>query len=58
MNITYDKITEIFYLADDFCKEFYAVLDKNSLGENPKRKPVMSLSEIFINVLSKRHNKK
>ena len=47
MNITYDKITEIFYLADDFCKEFYAVLDKNSLGKNPKRKPVMSHSEII-----------
>ena len=47
MNITHDKITEIFYLADDFCKEFYAVLDKNSLGKNQKRKPMMSHSEII-----------
>jgi hypothetical protein len=52
MNITNDKITEIFYLADDFCKEFHAFLDKQSLTDNTikkvvRKKPILSHSEII-----------
>jgi hypothetical protein len=52
MNITNDKITEIFYLADDFCKNFYPFLDKQSLTDNTikkvvRKRPILSHSEII-----------
>ena len=52
MNITNDKITEIFYLADDFCKNFYSFLDEQSLTDNTikkvvRKKPILSHSEII-----------
>lgn len=31
--ITEDKVTEIFCIADDFCKEFYAEIEKHALAE-------------------------
>lgn len=31
--ITEDKVTEIFCIADDFCKEFYAEIEKHALPE-------------------------
>jgi len=46
MNFTEDKITEIFYLADEFCKEFEAYLSSKIIGNKPKRKPTMTVSEV------------
>jgi hypothetical protein len=47
MNISDSKITEIFYLTDDFCIEFFKTMKAHTLGNKPKRKPVMSTSEII-----------
>lgn len=47
MNITTDKVTEIFYLTDEFCKEFIAVLSPFKMGNAPKRKPLMADSEVI-----------
>lgn len=47
MNISKDKITEIFYLADEFCKEFEKTVSNHTLGNEPKRKPKMSQSEVI-----------
>lgn len=47
MQLSDDKITEIFYLADEFCKEFELVVSKHSLGNKPKRTPKMSQSEVI-----------
>jgi len=46
MNFTEDKITEIFYLADEFCKEFDAYLSSFVIGNKAKRKPTMTVSEV------------
>jgi hypothetical protein len=46
MNFTEDKITEIFYLADEFCKEFDAYLSAKIIGNKHKRKPTMTVSEV------------
>ena len=47
MQLTKDKITEIFYLADEFCQQFYKTVSKHQLGNKPKRKPRMSQSEVI-----------
>jgi len=47
MTVSDDKITEIFYLADDFCNEFEKSIKKHLLGNKPKKKPRMSCSEII-----------
>jgi Transposase DDE domain len=47
MNITKDKITEIFYLSDEFCNNFFAAIKSNLIGNAPKRKPRMSESEVI-----------
>lgn len=47
MRITKDKITEIFYLTDEFCKEFDKNISKHQIGNKPKRKPKMSNSEVI-----------
>lgn len=47
MQLTKDKITEIFYLTDEFCQEFVKTISKHSLGNKPKRKPKMSQSEVI-----------
>jgi len=41
------KITEIFYLIDEFCIEFDQSIKKHTLGNKPKRKPRMSCSEVI-----------
>ena len=46
MNFTEDKITEIFYLADEFCKDFDAYLSSFVIGNKAKRKPTMTVSEV------------
>lgn|SRR5690606_28298262 len=45
--INFNKITDIFCLADEFCQQFTPFLQKHSIGNKPKRPPVMSQSEII-----------
>ena len=45
--IIYSKITEIFCIVDEFCKEYDQVVDKHLLGNPAKRPLVMSKSEII-----------
>jgi hypothetical protein len=47
MTLTDDKITEIFYLIDEFCIEFDKSVEKHILGNKPKRTPKMSPSEVI-----------
>lgn len=47
MTLTDTKITEIFYLADEFCIEFHNSIKNRLLGNAPKRKPRMSCSEVI-----------
>lgn len=49
--ITESKVTEIFCIADDFCKEFEVEMAKNSLPSSPdapkrRRKRMMSDAEV------------
>src|SRR5680860_542465 len=47
MTLTDDKITEIFYLIDEFHIEFDKSIEKHLLGNEPKRTPKMSSSEVI-----------
>ncbi|MEB2778745.1 IS982 family transposase, partial [Algoriphagus sp. D3-2-R+10] len=47
MVLSNSKITEIFYLVDEFCIEFEQTIKKHTLGNKPKRKPKMSCSEVI-----------
>lgn len=47
MTLTDNKITDIFYLIDEFCIEFDKSVEKRLLGNKPKRKPNMSHSEVI-----------
>lgn len=47
MYFTQDKITEIFYLTDEFCREFQKSIQGHLLGNPPKKKPKMSQSEVI-----------
>lgn len=42
MTLTDSKITEIFYLIDEFCIEFDKSIEKHLLGNKPKRTAKMS----------------
>ena len=50
--ITESKVTEIFCIADDFCKEFEVEMAKNVLPSSPsaskrRRKRIMSDAEVI-----------
>jgi hypothetical protein len=45
--IIYSKITEIFCIVDEFCKEYDQIVDKHLLGNPAKRPSIMSKSEII-----------
>lgn len=47
MQLSSDKIIEIFYLTDEFCKEFQEIISVHSIGNKPKRKPKMTQSEVI-----------
>ena len=52
--ITESKVTEIFCIADDFCKEFEVEMAKNALPSSPeapkrRRKRMMSDAEVIPN---------
>lgn len=55
MVLTDDKITDIFYLTDDFCKEFEHSIKKHLIGNTAKKKPIMSSSEV-ITIMILFHN--
>jgi hypothetical protein len=38
MYFTQDKITEIFYLTDQFCSEFQKSIQVHLLGNSPQKK--------------------
>ena len=52
MNLSKDKVTEIFYFADNFCKEFYKAIEVHAIEDGgkarrePRRKPKMSSGEV------------
>lgn len=45
--IIYSKITEIFCIVDEFCKEYDQIVGKHLLGNPAKRPSIMSKSEII-----------
>jgi hypothetical protein len=45
--ICFDKITEIYSLADEFCQDFEQQTSSFILGNKPKRPPRMSTSEVI-----------
>ena len=45
--IIYSKVTEIFCLVDEFCKEYAEIVDKALIGNPAKRPSVMSQSEVI-----------
>jgi hypothetical protein len=47
MNITKDKITEIFYITDEFCKNFKNSIEAHLIGNKPKKQPIMTESEVI-----------
>ena len=53
MNLSKDKVTEIFYFMDNFCKEFYKSIEAHAIEESgkarrePRRKPKMSSGEVI-----------
>ncbi len=47
MQLSEDKITEIFYLVDEFCVEFNKNISAYQIGKKAKKKPKMSQSEVI-----------
>lgn len=47
MQLSEDKITEIFYLVDEFCIEFNKNISAYQIGKEAKKKPKMSQSEVI-----------
>ena len=45
--ICFDKITEIYSIVDEFCKNFEEQTSSFLLGNKPKRPPKMSTSEVI-----------
>jgi len=45
--IIYSKVTDIFCLVDEFCKEYDQIVDKHLLGNPAKRPSIMSKSEVI-----------
>ena len=43
----YSKITDLFCVVDEFCKEYDQIVEPSLLGNAPKRPPKMSKSEVI-----------
>jgi hypothetical protein len=56
MNFTDSKITEIYYLVDDFCKEFDNNLSTKIIGKLNKRPAILNHSEV-ISIMILFHDK-
>ncbi len=50
--ITYDKITDIFCIADEFCKDFEKTTQNFILGKRSRRPATMSDSEVIAILIS------
>ncbi|MBS9768490.1 MAG: M24 family metallopeptidase C-terminal domain-containing protein [Flavobacteriaceae bacterium] len=48
MNLSNDKVTEIFILANDFCKEFENTIAKYRIGKTPKKKPQIRHENLIL----------
>lgn len=49
--IIYSKITEIFCIVDEFCKEYDKTVEKHLLGNLSKRPCTMSKSEVLTIII-------
>lgn len=49
--ITYDKVTDIFCITDEFCKNFERTTSNFILGKTSKRPPIMDTSEVICNLM-------
>jgi hypothetical protein len=49
--ITYDKVTDIFCLTDEFCKNFEKTTQSFILGKPSKRPPKMAKSEVMCIIM-------
>jgi len=47
MQLKIDKVTEILYLADEFCQEFSKSFESYLIGNKPKKAPWMSDSKVI-----------
>ena len=45
--ICFDKITDLFCVTDEFCKNFEKTTASFLIGNKPKRKPRMSTAEVI-----------
>ena len=45
--ITFDKIIDIYCVIDEFCVKFDEKIEPLTIGNQPKRKPIMSKSEVI-----------
>jgi len=46
--INIGKVSDIFCIVDEFCKDFRQTTSLFILGKQPKRPPVMSESQVMI----------
>lgn len=56
MTLSDHKITEIFYHVDTFCIHYHRVLDPHLLGNTPKKKPKLSVSEVITLMILFHHS--
>lgn len=42
-----DQVTEIYCVVDEFMKEFNKTMNQSSIGNRPKKVPLMSMSEVM-----------
>ncbi len=45
--ICFNKIIELFCITEEFCKNFEKTTESFIIGNKPKRKPLMSTSEVI-----------
>ncbi len=45
--IIYSKVTDVFCLVDEFCKEYDKIVDKALWGNTSKRPSTMSKSDVI-----------
>jgi hypothetical protein len=45
--ICFDKITELYCITDEFCKNFEKTTQSFIIGNKPKKKPRMNTSEVI-----------
>lgn len=56
MTLSDDKITEIFCQVDTFCIHFHTALASHTLGNPPKRKPKLCVSEVITLMILFHHS--